>query len=549
MKYLSIILPTVLFATVANAQNVVDAARFSETTLSGTARYRSMGGAFGAVGGDATAMTDNPAGLGIYRGTSEVSFTPQVTTYNTTTKGDIEKDTRKTGFSMSNLTYVISFNTEDAGELINFNIGVGFNHSEGVDRKYRSYLGNPRSSFGAYLANQANNFLVNTGRYNNPGYLETDRPANMIEMGYNSYALDDARDASGNLAGVCSFDQAEGLASTQTLSVREKTRMDEYNISAAANWSNMFYGGVTLSIVDFNSIVESELNEDYVNTTSYTDYYNNLESKGSGVNIKLGMLFKPVDAWRIGLAYHTPTWMYMKDIYDGAMYTDADGGKSRTGSYEYKYRINTPWELQFSTAYVIGNRGLVSFEYDMKDFSSANYKEDKSNDQDLLDVTNDVIKDYMQPQHIFKVGGEFRATPRFSIRAGYQYRTSPFKKEVFDEMAGRSWSTTDGSGAWGDDNETLFSSSTKPNYSITDDQHYLCLGCGWKGHGWFIDLAFVDQFRKDKIAAFPTTDALMGFDYGNAVMSASDVDGAVTANHIDMKSNIMSWDVTFGFKF
>ncbi len=550
MKHLTIILSAVLMATAASAQNVVDASRFSETSLSGTARYRSMGGAFGAVGGDATAMNDNPAGLGIYRGTSEVSFTPQVTTYNTTTKGSSEKDTRETDFSMSNLSYIVSFNTENSSSLVNFNIGVGFNHSEGVNRKYRSYLANPHSSFGAYIANQANNYLVNTSQYDNPGVLESNNPGNLVEMAYDSYVIDDAYDADGNICGVCSYDQKEGLSNSQSLYVKEKTRMDEYNISAAANWSNMFYGGITLSIVDFNSTVESEYQEDYSKSSGYTDYYNNLETKGSGVNVKMGLLFKPVDAWRFGLAFHTPTWLFMKDIYDGSMYSNAPDGHSRTDVYEYKYRFNTPWELQFSTAYILGTRGLISFEYDMKDFSSASYKEDKSNDQYLLDVTNDVIKDYMQPQHIFKVGGELRATPRFSIRAGYQYRTSPFKKEVMDEWEGRSWTVYDGRGTWGDDNETLFSSTTKPNYSITDDQHYFCIGCGWKGRGWFIDLAFADQLRKDKIAAFPTTDALMYFDNdGNAVLSAKNQDGAVTANHIDMTSNIMSWDVTVGFKF
>ena len=41
--------------------------RFSERQIIGTARYVGMGGAMTAIGGDPTAVLDNPAGLGLYR--------------------------------------------------------------------------------------------------------------------------------------------------------------------------------------------------------------------------------------------------------------------------------------------------------------------------------------------------------------------------------------------------------------------------------------------------------------------------------------------------
>ena len=61
----------VLFAmflgtTLALAQSQADAYRLSQTELTGTARFVSMGGAFGALGGDISVMSYNPAGLAIY---------------------------------------------------------------------------------------------------------------------------------------------------------------------------------------------------------------------------------------------------------------------------------------------------------------------------------------------------------------------------------------------------------------------------------------------------------------------------------------------------
>ncbi|MCT9925374.1 hypothetical protein N7272_14545, partial [Enterococcus faecalis] len=56
------------------AQGEADAIRYSRTELGGSARFRSMAGAFGALGGDFSAIGQNPAGLGIFR-SSEVSAT------------------------------------------------------------------------------------------------------------------------------------------------------------------------------------------------------------------------------------------------------------------------------------------------------------------------------------------------------------------------------------------------------------------------------------------------------------------------------------------
>ena len=57
------------------AQDLTDALRFSGFQMQGTARAGSMGNAFGALGGDFTSVSINPAGLGIYR-SSEFVFSP-----------------------------------------------------------------------------------------------------------------------------------------------------------------------------------------------------------------------------------------------------------------------------------------------------------------------------------------------------------------------------------------------------------------------------------------------------------------------------------------
>ena len=60
------------------AQQEMDAYRYSPMDLNGTARSIGMGGAFGALGGDMSAMSHNPAGIAVYR-SSELQTTLALT--------------------------------------------------------------------------------------------------------------------------------------------------------------------------------------------------------------------------------------------------------------------------------------------------------------------------------------------------------------------------------------------------------------------------------------------------------------------------------------
>ena len=55
------------------AQDAFDAVKMSSYDIKGSARYMSMGGAFVSLGGDASAIQDNPAALGVYR-SSEIAL-------------------------------------------------------------------------------------------------------------------------------------------------------------------------------------------------------------------------------------------------------------------------------------------------------------------------------------------------------------------------------------------------------------------------------------------------------------------------------------------
>lgn len=57
---------TLLAMVTASAQNAYDAEKLLGNDLNGTARFVGMGGAMGALGGDISVMSSNPAGIGIF---------------------------------------------------------------------------------------------------------------------------------------------------------------------------------------------------------------------------------------------------------------------------------------------------------------------------------------------------------------------------------------------------------------------------------------------------------------------------------------------------
>lgn len=527
MKRYTLLAMATAFATgTITAQNLVDAMRFSSVDLNGTARYRSMAGAFGALGGDPTCMSENPAGLGIYRGTSVVTFTPSINLTSTETSGfGVDKKKKSdNNFSVGNFSGVFSFKPEDSDYLVNFNLGVGFERRQENFRKYTTQLNSPSSSLGNYLHEQANNYLHDyhcmASVLGTDGAWSSHAPL-LTLMAYETYAIDDDPDDPYSV-----INPVAGLNANQAMRVDERNRQDEYNIAASVNFNDVLYLGATFKITDFNSTIDTEFDELYPQSTSDALYYDNtLETKGSGIGMNMGLLWKVTDSWRIGAAVHTPTWLEMKEYYYAYIetkflnsYNKQDGAWcDYNDSWEYEFQ--TPWEYQLSTAYIIGSRALVSLEWDMRDFTTMKYSLSNNyvgNSQYFKEI-NEAIKDRAQMQHTLKVGAEYRINQGLSARLGYAYVTSPYeKKAMLSEVDSY-------------DQYLLYSSSNKLNYSTLDDQQYITAGLGWRGKRWSFDFAWVNHFTKEYVAAYPA-------DYADS-------------NIFDMKTYRSNFDLSFSYRF
>jgi hypothetical protein len=61
-KLFLVIILNVSFLSIAQEMTTTDALRYAVENMNGTARFRGMSGAFGAVGGDLSSININPAG-------------------------------------------------------------------------------------------------------------------------------------------------------------------------------------------------------------------------------------------------------------------------------------------------------------------------------------------------------------------------------------------------------------------------------------------------------------------------------------------------------
>ena len=123
------ILTTVLcsISLMIYGQGETDALRFSQLDMRGTARYMSMAGAFGALGGDITTLSQNPAGIGVYRSSEIVTTFGFDNFSNNVLASGGKVNSSDFRFAFNNIGAIGTINTGNNSGLVNFNFGFAYN--------------------------------------------------------------------------------------------------------------------------------------------------------------------------------------------------------------------------------------------------------------------------------------------------------------------------------------------------------------------------------------------------------------------------------------
>ena len=493
---LACIMPMMAFG-----QYTFDALKMSGTDLRGTSRFVSMAGAFGALGGDISSIGQNPGGLGVYR-SSDISITASWDFMSSAPEGVSSINHNKVIFN--NVGYAGSMKMQ-SDVLKYLNWGISFNRNKTFNRHYMGGIDGIPTTFTDFIADHLegtpSSDIVMRSEYDSAPFENSGSTYGIL--GYNCNVVFPYTSDGKSYTGLGARD-ASGYAEYE---VDEWGYADEYNISLGGNIADFLFWGASVGFNNLDYHYYNYYGEDIQNTEvldNSGDYatvvkgnanyglVNNSRTTGDGFNFKLGVILKPVNAIRFGLAFHTPTYYRLTDVYDTNMKSEIYGDNIiESGNHyilkysspvgEVHYKLNTPWRYIASVAGVIGNKGIVSLDYEYVDNSSMRLKE--TNGENFAGSVNE-MKTYLKPTHIVRLGAEYRIDSNWSLRAGYSYQTSQVEKCV--ENA----------------DTYVVASGSNPAYSYDKSVNNITCGLGYhKGHFYF-DVAYMHQKRNSNYHAF-----------------------------------------------
>lgn len=450
MKSVVVLISLILQLNFLSAQTTPDALRFSRITGTGSARSAAMGGAFGALGGDLSAIHINPAGTGVYR-KAEVSYT-SVLDFSRTDSEGLKGQSNAYLIGSAGLasgTYDENNDWRSWGFGITYNQLANFNQ-----RTHQQIADSPTSLTDVYAARS---------KGISPEHLNLLGTALFYDA-FLTYRTDD-----GSYHSILETDGVTAESVNQNKSTREKGFLGELAFSFGTNYRDKLYLGAQIGMQVLNYKMNSyycEIAEaDAPSLLDYYDFNEYRKLEGAGINGKLGVIYRPIPEFRFAAAFHTPTWFGIESTLENSVYsqftteTDASIGREYP-AYEYissgydgyndpdilRFRMRTPWRAILSFGTVLAKRLILSADYEYVNYTTTKYNKPRkyayeeyeedgiagevealSKSMDYAPINRE-IKERYRPTHNFRAGAELRLTGFLSLRGGYTYQDSPYKQ-------------------------------------------------------------------------------------------------------------------------
>ena len=363
---------------------------FSQDDANGTARFTSMSGAFGALGGDISVMNVNPAGLAVFNNSSFSGSLNSRSTAITARYYGTSRENQDQFLNLSQAGAVLVFNNAYKSDWSKF--AIGFN--------YR-------------ITKDFTNGFEARGNSGIPTFRDFPLDDNTEAIDYN-------------------------IAEEQRFFNNYTGEINEMNFAFSSMYKDKLYLGAALNFYDLNFSQVStlvEFNRDVDGNTLDAKLYQENFTTGDGISLNAGFIYKVNKNFRFGLSYQTPTLFtelleesnivdndgFMGDTEitvsnDTRSYANTSGGNFP--SQRFIYRLKTPSKLTASAAFVFGKNGLLSIDY-----SNKKYQNIKLSSADFSNE-NQFFQNELRNTHSFNVGSEWRFE-RFSIRGGYKFEQSP----------------------------------------------------------------------------------------------------------------------------
>ncbi|TRO65601.1 OmpP1/FadL family transporter [Christiangramia sabulilitoris] len=447
MKKVITLLIAIVSIPALTAQDLRDAYRYSNNDLSGTARFMGMSGAFGALGGDISAISLNPASSAVFL-SSGASITLGFRGLDNDIRfNDGRSLVEENNVDLNNVGGVFVFKDTGDSDWRKFSLGINYTTNSNYEENYR-VRGNSSNSIDQYFLNFAQGIPLdllqlrdNENISNLYSFLgETEGfGAQQAFLGYQGFVIDPEFDDPDNteyfsLIAPGNFDQRYRYAATGL--------NGQLTFNLGTQYKDFLYLGLNLNshFINYENSTEFiEFNNNTGSETTEVYFGNSLVTNGDGFSFQLGGIAKVSDNVRLGLTYDSPTWFNLREEASQFLETNSALDEFVSVSPQVinvypEYRLRLPAKFNGSFAYLFGKQGLISFDYSWKDFSNLQFS--SGFNVEYADL-NDLVSNEMKAASTYRFGGEYRIA-NFSLRAGYRFEEGPFQNDDSGDLTGYS---------------------------------------------------------------------------------------------------------------
>ena len=410
-----------------------------------TARSAAMAGAMTSLGADASSLSINPAGVGMYR-TNELTFTPMMSFTRAKNSAQPFEGNSKNRFAVGNFGVVVKLRESSTG-VTAINMGLSYNRLADYNYKY--------SFSNAGVAGNASIADVYAGQLAASGITSAQLKQNYDNFGnfrwshydptYWGAILGYKTGLVGDTLGAWGRDMVVPNAAVDNFTtVESKGRADEWVWSLGINFNSKFYLGMSLGASTISQEKHIYYGEGYRYSNNpqqnycmeYFNYDQITQMKGTGINFKIGAIYRPIESLRIGIAFHTPTYYNVTYKYQGGMTSqvkainNVDGYTVNSQGYidppfseqtelliddgDYSWRFTTPTRLMVGASYTVAKQLILSVDYERDWYNTMRMK-----NSPYGPLYKGFIKDEFKGSNTLRAGAEWRFIPQMAIRLGY----------------------------------------------------------------------------------------------------------------------------------
>ena len=444
----------ILAMPILNAQNTVDALRYSQQEVLGSARFRGMSGAFGAVGGDISSIHINPAGSALFLN-SYGSFTlSNSDIYNEALYGNTLTSLSSQNSNFNQLGAVFLYKSDHPSKYNVNKLALGFTYEQTTDNADELLsFGRSTSSIDSFFLNQAQGVPLGLiarqsgesidGLY---GFLgETEGySVQQAFLGYESFIIDAVNPDDLNNTSYTSNVSAGNF--DQEYYYRNTGINGKFTLNLGAQINQDMYLGINLNshFINFDRVTDFfESNSNTSSTINEILFTESLSTFGFGVSAEIGGIARLSRMIRLGASLETPTWYTINEETTQGLETFSNTEGTAIVNLNIinvfpEYQLKTPLKATGSIAFMFEQNGLISLDYTYTDYPSIRFSSEEGID---FSDQNENIQNNLKGAATIRLGTEWNYN-NWSIRGGYSFEESPYtNEEIFDHISSLSLGT------------------------------------------------------------------------------------------------------------